>query len=552
MKSIGLHNVKAFVDTGSIDLAPITIFVGQNSCGKSSFIRFPQVLSQTLTNNYTQPILLYSENQPDVIDFGFFQDVVHKGANNFGVSLEFKMDVFSMSDNTQINYPDTNQYRTNFQGNDIVKLFIQYTCPSKNAKIYATNIQLFINDSLFSEFTKEGETRKYYFHQYKSIQDKKLIDVDYAYSVKASTIRNFMPEFNGLDEWTGICEQAGIVEQDRQMRLYEKLVMPLRKSSMIRALLDDESDSDLIDNSPSIDSGEFNDLLNRYNAFQISGKLFFMVFDSMRREFYNLHYIGPFRSNPRRAYRKDETSHNDVGVYGDYTSSLLINDFQNDGKLISLISDWFKNALNIQVKVSEIGEGSGYYQIKIADNSGQTSNLMDVGYGISQVLPIVTQMSKVTNESLERTEKIKKSKNNTPIAYPEMYIVEQPELHLHPNAQAELASLFAMSVQRKIDKNKKILIETHSEHIIRKIQLLIADINNPLHLSKDQVKIYYVHGCQQPDANHGSWIEEMEMDEYGQFLKEWPSGFFDKAYNLTSEHLTAINKRKRAEKVNQS
>lgn len=562
MKSLSLHNIKAFVDTGDIDIAPITIFVGQNSCGKSTFIRFPQVLSQTFNNGPTNPILLYAENQPDVIDFGFFKDVVHTGAKEFGVSLEYNIPPHKTR---RFGNGVMDLYRTVSQEEYITaKIHITYTHPIKNSpKIYATNIKMYIEGALFSEFDKIGDSRKYIFHQYKTYEKKMMVDVDYSYTITASSIRNFMPEFDFDDVWQSLCEQSGIVESEEQRDYIEKLSPSSHTEQILRDLLDyiqksnseneSEADNTEFEKTDIACPEEFKGILKKYNAFGISASLYTKIFECMRTEFMNLHYIGPFRSNPHRAYRRDETDREDVGINGDYTSSLLINDYQSNGKLISIVSGWLQKALKYTLDITEIGEGSGYFQIAIGNKTGQSCNLMDVGYGISQILPIVTQMAKATYESEYRAEK-KKSSNGKrpPVAFPDIFVVEQPELHLHPNAQAELASLFSMVVQGELNQNRKILIETHSEHLIRKIQCLIADTNSPYHLSKDQVKIYYVHSCSNPDAEHGSWIEEMEIDEYGQFLKEWPHGFFDKAYNLTNELMTMVSKRKYAEKVNRS
>ena len=84
MESFSLMNVKAFEDTKDLEFAPITIFVGQNSCGKSSIIRFPAVISQSLGNK-DGSICLHS-NKPGMIDFGNINDVIH---NQTGKTFAF-------------------------------------------------------------------------------------------------------------------------------------------------------------------------------------------------------------------------------------------------------------------------------------------------------------------------------------------------------------------------------------------------------------------------------------------------------------------------------
>ncbi len=154
---------------------------------------------------------------------------------------------------------------------------------------------------------------------------------------------------------------------------------------------------------------------------------------------------------------------------------------------------------------------------------------MDVGYGISQVLPIVTQLYNANNTKLNGRASLSYQGTTA--------IFEQPEIHLHPAAQAQLADLFVNCVTDKKNPVNRILIETHSEHLIRKLQVLVADPESGI--DSDQVAIYYV------DKNEegNSYIEKMELCENGQFEKAWPSGFFDKSYELTKLLMRAGRKK---------
>jgi len=117
--------------------------------------------------------------------------------------------------------------------------------------------------------------------------------------------------------------------------------------------------------------------------------------------------------------------------------------------------------------------------------------------------------------------------------FAQLYI-EQPELHLHPKLQSQLAELFTDTIQ---DSNKEsiITIETHSEHLIRKMQVQIAKGE----LSKDKVGVWYF------DNSGGTTkIKEMKIDENGLFKEDWPRGFFDDSINLTMELFEALRKRK--------
>ena len=171
--------------------------------------------------------------------------------------------------------------------------------------------------------------------------------------------------------------------------------------------------------------------------------------------------------------------------------------------------------LPFKLKIKDLG--NNYFQLMLRDKNGVESNLIDVGFGISQVLPII---SEVCTSSLKRNRRSDLDINN-------IILVEQPELHLHPAAQARLADLFAMCISA--NENSRFIIETHSEHLISKLQVLIADENCAL--TSDMVQILYVD----KNENGEAFVQEMKIKENGKFVEEWPSGFFDQGYTLARQ-----------------
>jgi len=98
-------------------------------------------------------------------------------------------------------------------------------------------------------------------------------------------------------------------------------------------------------------------------------------------------------------------------------------------------------------------------------------------------------------------------------------MIEEPELHIHPRLQAELGSLFVDAIQ---EKGHQIIAETHSEHLMLRIQRLIRSKK----LSPQDVCVLYVSR----DAS-GSSVQQLRLDEDGEFLDEWPGGFFEESFN---------------------
>ncbi|MEH2412437.1 DUF3696 domain-containing protein [Nostoc sp.] len=119
----------------------------------------------------------------------------------------------------------------------------------------------------------------------------------------------------------------------------------------------------------------------------------------------------------------------------------------------------------------------------------------DVGIGISQVIPILVSCYGLSDA---------------------LVAIEQPEIHLHPRLQAELGSVFAESI--KPPYNNRFILETHSEHLMLRLQKLIREGQ----LKPEDVSVIYV------DSNsEGSQCLELRLDEEGDFIDEWPDGFFE-------------------------
>ena len=126
--------------------------------------------------------------------------------------------------------------------------------------------------------------------------------------------------------------------------------------------------------------------------------------------------------------------------------------------------------------------------------SDEDENLADVGYGCSQILPIlVAGFSRPKGTTL---------------------VIEQPELHLHPKAQAELGT-FLFDLWKR---NMQLFIETHSEHLLLRLQSHIA--SGELHPS--EVMVYYVY----TDQNKKKDAKLLPIGSDGIFMQEWPEGFF--------------------------
>ena len=104
-------------------------------------------------------------------------------------------------------------------------------------------------------------------------------------------------------------------------------------------------------------------------------------------------------------------------------------------------------------------------------------------------------------------------------------IIREPESNIHPAAQSSIAEILVNP--NTDEKSARVIVETHSEHFIRGVQLEIAKGN----ISKDDVSILYVG----KRKNGNSYLKELELEEKGKFKSEWPKGFFESGFKEVSE-----------------
>jgi len=157
------------------------------------------------------------------------------------------------------------------------------------------------------------------------------------------------------------------------------------------------------------------------------------------------------------------------------------------------------NELEIGNQIHDTKLSPYHLGINVKDSvTGVISNLMDVGYGASQVIPIL---------------RAGLSSSEGPL------YIEQPEIHLHPKAQGTLGDFLC-----NISKYRQVVIETHSVHMINRARILIARGE----LAATHVIVNYVY--RQPD---GSRVVPIPILENGDFGREWPEGFFDERFEDT-------------------
>ena len=220
----------------------------------------------------------------------------------------------------------------------------------------------------------------------------------------------------------------------------------------------------------------------------------------------SIYYLGPLREYPRREYRWSGSAAADVGERGEWTIHAILA-ATRDGEMRSLgrrkrkkpfqemIAYWLGElGLIHEFRLKEIAEGTNLYQAMVKTaSSGVTTALTDVGFGVSQVLPAIVLLYHVPEGST--------------------VLMEQPEIHLHPAVQNGLADVMLNVAEAR---NVQVIVESHSEHLMRRLQRRVAEGE----AASEDVKLYFV------STNRGvAQASDLTLNEWGE-IENWPPKFF--------------------------
>jgi predicted ATPase len=224
-------------------------------------------------------------------------------------------------------------------------------------------------------------------------------------------------------------------------------------------------------------------------------------------------HVPGLRGNPERTYKIASSEDVYPGSFEKYVASII----SNWGKL----KKFETKSAQLKEQLLELGLASNIKTVKIDDTSVEIQisrsnsadeqdcvNISDVGFGVSQVLPVLVAL-------------IAAKKN-------QYVYIEQPELHLHPKAQFKLATIIAKAINRGV----QVIIETHSSILIRGIQ--IAVVKKELDKSKVALN-WFTQNLETGETE----VSKATLDEFGAF-GEWPEDFDDTSLNVEQLYLDAV------------
>ena len=408
MDQITLKNFRCFREQQIARLAPLTLLVGENSTGKTSFMAMIRALWDAA---YLGIIPDFKEAP---YDLGSFDEIAHYRGGRAGRASEFKAG-FNAASNRM------HRRRKAAKSDDRLHRFEaafgrRGTAPAPTRWTYAQD------DAAMTIHVAE----------------------DMPWEVRYRTGR-------GEWVWRAPAEQAARFRVNRSLLPHFVFYPVLEENGHLKP----------VDDSPKVTADDRQRL-----------EWLFFQFDSTftgQRPFAS----APVRSKPRRTYDPSRPARDPEGeTIPMYLSTAFFEDKKSWRELKDALERFGREAgLFDEIAVKPLGKrGSEPFQMHVRKfgrraKKGPLRNLIDVGYGVSQVLPVITELFR---------------DDATP-----MFLLQQPEVHLHPSAQAALGSLFC----RIAGKQRQLVVETHSDHLLDRVRMDVRD--RRAKLTPDDVSILF-------------------------------------------------------------
>ena len=593
LKDIQLTNFKSFSDPARFPLRPITLIFGPNSSGKSSFIQALLLLKQSLMHQTKEKLITTGP----LVNLGNYKNYIfgHDEKKHFSISFSFDLNeggeipLYSFVESVDL----SSQYRKKEHSEilleflkflkrfNTIRILISFKPDEQGVNTLTNTMEIFLADEkepvityMFENQSKSSQKpnfahpfwKEYWRTYYKKENNKSILSYAEGLYHSYEDLIEFFEDSNYLS-------QSRREEYERYLKDCRESKSPIDEFEFFRKDAEEFNQhvQHIKNNLEGFEQAkelfriefldvypEFLEIISGFVVKDIAGAilplgeqsrflnspevLFFILTQHIKNILNGFSYMGPFRELPSRHYVFDEVS-DELDFKGANMPAIL---FRNPKLLKQINEDLEFFGQDYQLKVVEytntdFGAENIYSLQLINKHTGLWSSFADVGFGFSQLLPMIALLRASEGRTI---------------------MIEQPELHLHPAMQAELGDLIINScLDDETDEIKNsLIIETHSEHLILRILRRIRESSEGVNTSTpsinpENISILYVQpgkaGLQRmrdgnknenslPSSkpndkddvlyvqlgNNGSEVIHIPVTEDGGFERPWPNGFF--------------------------
>lgn len=476
LKSIAYKDFKRYNKAKLPLSSPLTILVGPNSSGKSSLLKGLLAFKQT----YEDPLDhagFMSHGQ--YVDIGLFSEYVKDHHINKTATFIFEMSV----DN--VYFPRISSH------SKINTVFIsveQSEDPqTKHGRVETYGLYLFLNYDGQADYADTPYWIRYQRMQKSEERFKPLVSEGLYHAAFSSSSQRSINAPGARSQYERAMQKclAGQVQCTRDNK---------------RGMLMDFSKPGALDDSTENIFRIERTFVERAHGILVSA----LTSD--------LFALAALRSKPSRSFKRTDERRT-VGSEGQNTASVFsdlreraVKAGVRRGRIredFDRLEEWFRR-LKLGDRL-DIGSYRDLIDMRMKSKGASSigESVVDIGVGFSQAAPILVQLAAMPERSV--------------------LILEQPELHLYPWTQTRLGQILCEEAKRH---GKRLVIETHSEHLIRGIQLHVSESRKEtaVGLNASDISIIYV------DSEAG--LNSLHMDEFGEFTEPWPDGFFDQTISV--------------------
>lgn len=498
MDSIRLINYRGLEDTGTVNIKPLTFLLGANSTGKSSFLKILPLLKQSANTNVRGSFLWNGS----LVDFEDFQNVVRNGDGE--IEMEFCLSDFmylrqrfwpsskripSLMVSFKLSKKEDRWDYMSFLKIETNKICLEIKFNTRQGKDYVESI--IVNGSDYSSKISQILAVNYIGVIPRLLYKNKDHIDDEPESVFDEIIKLFENKEVAVDRYL---IRKTIMDLPINVALNENIGEQIKRKFRKNLEWDKTKEDKLINLTCYYSLNYFIDSINEY----------FSCFAK------NITYVAPLRANFERYYRFQNYSVEAIDADG-RNLAMFLNSLGADN--MKLFNQWLSRVFKFEIKLTP---SVGHVAIELKEKDKEFRNLVDLGFGYTEMLPILAMVWKDVEY-----DKIVGHRVGQELCKQHTFAIEQPELHLHPRFQAKFAQLLVNVINDAKEQNYDVrfVIETHSDVIINKIGELIGAKG----LDSNDVNVVLFNAKKE---GLDKYVETTHFSEDG-YIVNWPYGFFD-------------------------